>query len=314
MKNIFAFDLDGTLLDSSGKIPQSAKDAVKLIHSKGDFAVINTGRHYKATHEIASDINIDYSINLNGGEIFDFNSNLSLWRKRYSYDESLELLKQAYAHKTPVYIYAEDFIYLWELGPVNENLKDYFVTYFTYTKFKVLEPELRPDDVMSFIEKNNLKINKLIFEYVPKISKNENYEDMFNDLTDSISHISSYYKGIEGYNQVETSPLNTNKYLGMLKLKEILSLPNSSKIVFFGDNYNDIQALEESDFSYVMSDAPDEVKEYANKVTKINDQDGILFGVEDFYNNIEKKLSTSKKPTSKKEKEKVKKEKRKLKK
>ena len=58
------------------------------------------------------------------------------------------------------------------------------------------------------------------------------------------------------------------------------------KIIAFGDNYNDIDMLKESDISIAMASSPDDVKNIANFVTKGPLEDGILYAIKTYLERL----------------------------
>ena len=50
-------------------------------------------------------------------------------------------------------------------------------------------------------------------------------------------------------------------------------------MVAFGDHYNDVEMLETAGMSFLMGNAPEELKQRFHNVTDSNDEDGIYHGL-----------------------------------
>ena len=68
MKKLFAFDIDGTLLDhSTYTVPSSALEAIKKLRKNGHIVGIATGRNRSQTMNVINPKDFDFIILLNGG-------------------------------------------------------------------------------------------------------------------------------------------------------------------------------------------------------------------------------------------------------
>jgi len=72
-----------------------------------------------------------------------------------------------------------------------------------------------------------------------------------------------------------------NKGVGVKALQEILGVTDEETLVC-GDYYNDIPMLENAKNVFVVSGAPDDVKKYATKVIKSNDEYGVTEAIKEY--------------------------------
>ena len=70
----------------------------------------------------------------------------------------------------------------------------------------------------------------------------------------------------------------------MLVCDENGSIDRESTVAF-GDGENDISMLQSAGYSIVMGNASDKVKEYADFITKSNNEDGVAYVIEKIINN-----------------------------
>src|SRR5207247_1426164 len=65
-------DLDGTLLNDKGKVPEENRYAIREVEQKGVKVLVSTGRPFATCHEIAKSLELSsYLITVNGSEIYD---------------------------------------------------------------------------------------------------------------------------------------------------------------------------------------------------------------------------------------------------
>ena len=65
-----------------------------------------------------------------------------------------------------------------------------------------------------------------------------------------------------------------NKGVGLKNLMEHLHL-NKDEVMYYGDNYNDVEAMSMIDHAIAMGNAVDDIKKIAEYVTDSCDSDGI---------------------------------------
>ena len=71
----------------------------------------------------------------------------------------------------------------------------------------------------------------------------------------------------------------------MRKIMEFLEV-SPDECLALGDNYNDIEMLDQSDISIVMGEANLEVQKHADYVTKSPLEDGIMYALKKFVRSI----------------------------
>jgi hydroxymethylpyrimidine pyrophosphatase-like HAD family hydrolase len=66
---LFCFDMDGTLMTSKNTLSDKHKEAIKIIHDKGDRVILTTGRHKMDALEVAEEANIHLIVSSNGTSV-----------------------------------------------------------------------------------------------------------------------------------------------------------------------------------------------------------------------------------------------------
>ena len=74
---LIALDMDGTLLNENGEIPEENRKAIKEAHDNGLHVVLSTGRSIATCNDHAKSLLLkSYLVTVNGSEIWDTNGNL----------------------------------------------------------------------------------------------------------------------------------------------------------------------------------------------------------------------------------------------
>ena len=82
------------------------------------------------------------------------------------------------------------------------------------------------------------------------------------------------------------TPSFVSKYILLLEFISNLEKLTKNELVAFGDGQNDIPMFETVGYSVVMGNATDDVKKYADYVTKSNNEDGVVYAIENFIKKI----------------------------
>jgi len=74
---LIALDMDGTLLNENGEIPDENRAAIKEAHENGIHVVLSTGRSIATCRDQAKSLLLkSYLVTVNGSEIWDYQGNL----------------------------------------------------------------------------------------------------------------------------------------------------------------------------------------------------------------------------------------------
>ena len=256
--SIIALDLDGTLLNSQRVITPSTLDLLLQLQAVGKKIVISTGRPIFGATKVAELLQLEkfggYVMAYNGGVVQDWKT------KEIIYSNVLQPEAIAAAYQ-----YAKDAGFA-------------LVCY--HDEFLVSEHEMNP--YMEF----SLKRNGLTFKKVVNFLKEVTYPiskcmiigepDSLHQLEERIldTHPTSFtvYRSEPFF--LEVVPENINKATGLSVLLRHLNLPQS-RLIAFGDSYNDIPMIRFAGIGIAMGNAPQEVKDAADLVALTNDEEGV---------------------------------------
>lgn len=112
MKSVFAFDMDGTILNSQGHINHETIKALEEAKAKGHIVILCSGRPYFDMIKIAEEAKIfDYMICNNGSYFYDLNKNTFHISKEVDKKVAQEILELGQEHETLFALHTEKGVY-----------------------------------------------------------------------------------------------------------------------------------------------------------------------------------------------------------
>lgn len=267
-------DLDGTLLDNEHKISEQSLDVFARLAEKNILRVVATGRSMLAVNKVlAKDFPIDYCIFSTGGGILDWQQN--------------EIIKQYDLDKKAVRNISEFLIDLDLDFMLHLSIPDNHKYYFNKSTKTILNKDFEArcelyDGYINPFDLNNLPDTAAQFLVVSENEKDFELHKKISDelldytvilTTSPIDKVSSW---------IEIFPKAVSKgQAGKFLIKELgIKKENTMAI---GNDFNDEALLEWAETSFVVENAPQELK--AKYITvPSNEDDGFWHSVEAWLN------------------------------
>ena len=259
-------DLDGTLLPAQGEASKRDIDTLKKLKEKKIVRVIATGRNlYSALSVLADDFPIDYLIFASGAGIFD-------WKKR-------ELIFSQHLDSDSVFKISSELIKLkvdfMILNPIPNNHQ------FAYYRSGNSNPDF--DRRLSLYKPFATPIGcseETKREACQLLVILSNCVSGFNKLKAELENVKIIratspldYESI----WMEIFPLHISKAYGAEWLCKHLKIDSNCSMVI-GNDYNDLDLLEWGKYSYVVANAPRELKD-TYQVSKSVDESGFSYAI-----------------------------------
>lgn len=260
---LVATDLDGTFLKSDKSVSAKNLEALNMLSEKGVTRVIATGRNLQKTREvISSGVPFDYIVFSSGAGVFDCNDEKLVYHQNM--DENL-------TNQLTDYLVRSDLnFYLFRAVPENFRC--------LYNRGSVPCQEFE----------NYLRSHHLYSEPLPKGFKIHSESCQFlvvfpNELSRFLNfkqEIESYFEGVKVVRT--SSPMETG-YIWMEIFHESVSKGNGVKFICdllnigyeytvgIGNDFNDLDLLEFTKYSYVVENSPDELKNRFLKTSSNNE-------------------------------------------
>ena len=262
-------DMDGTLLNSKDIISEENEAALKKLQQMGLEVIIASGRVDLLMKPFIKQLDLKgHIICCNGGLIKNIETEEILYSKVMDKDTVREIIVYSLENNINYLIYTNDVVYSSKNNPKAEK----------YEKLnKSLSKDLQipityMDDIM-IKNIDNIDIFKILFvcdnhEIVQAAQKHLS-------KSDKLTAVSS----VRGLLDIMAS--DTSKGNGLKILSEKLDV-DLSKVIAFGDNYNDIEMFQCVGMPIAMGNAEKDVKLQAKYVTKSNDEDGIAYAINNY--------------------------------
>lgn len=259
---VFAFDLDGTLVNSDKKILESTKKSIKKLIDNGAHVVLASGRIYEGIYHLAKELELDkyggYICSYNGGLVCDVSTGKIIFDRKLSREKTLEIHKFLKDNNLTHIMYYDGLILTTD--EINEYIRN-------EEKCNSI-PSKKVESFDSYIKDG---VNKLLGTDDPKKIKEmeEKVKEHFSDI--EVYTSAPYF--------LEILPKGIYKSESLKMILKSLNL-NKNDLISFGDGNNDIAMLDASGIAIVMDNASDNVKKHASYITHSCDEDGISFALD----------------------------------
>lgn len=248
---IVFFDIDGTLLNKAGRIPDSAREAIRKLQASGIHVALATGRAPSHMASVAKELNIDSFVCLTGS--------YAVFRGSVIHDRPLspstveQVMSLASENDDAlVYLGREEVFGSHEAHP---HVKETFANWLHQEV-----PERLPPGPPQF------PVYQLLL-YCPE-DRVPLYEERFPELSLIRWHPLS----------LDIIPRGASKAAGVKALLAHLGIA-PEEAVAFGDALNDREMLSYVGMGVAMGNAHEGLKPYARFITRHIDDDGILHGL-----------------------------------
>lgn len=244
-------DLDGTLLQSDHSISPRDTETLEMLGKLGVCRVAATGRNlFKVRQVLFENSPFDYVILSSGAGIIDWKSQKLIRALSIPADETGKIIHFLIGHQ-------QNFKVSREL-PDNHN----FAWWESYDcpelKRYVAHHRLLGDGVV--IDPENPFISSQILMFFPKTSDRfEFYKKKILKAFPSLSIIRTTSPIDSSYTWMEIFPKGVSKALGIEKICSITGIARENTLSI-GNDYNDLEMLEYTQHSYVVDNAPEELK------------------------------------------------------
>lgn len=269
IKHLFS-DLDGTLLNNNnGELSDYTK---KIIGECNIPLTLVSARSPQKMESILNDLGVGgIHIAFNGAMVFKKeNTKFTILNKEILNRELARKLVLDIRSKFPkvgISLYDDEN---WNVDVIN----------------KVIEREKK----VVKVNYNLVNFNQYFNENLKEVYKVSIIEDDIEVFKKLVNYVEVNYsdekitiqKSLSGY--LEITHVNAKKSLGIEYVMKLKNIDRESTVAF-GDGENDISMLQSAGYSIVMGNASDKVKEYADFITKSNNEDGVAYVIEKIINN-----------------------------
>ncbi|WP_404330783.1 HAD family hydrolase [Mesobacillus maritimus] len=268
MQKVIFIDVDGTLINDYGVVPESAKHAVRKARENGHLVFLCTGRSKAELFPEILEVGFDGVIGAAGGYV-EIDQEV-LFHERVKKEDVQHLVEFFNKHGIDFYLESNGGLFAggnckMRIRSIIENL----LTEKPEAKEEI-EKGLQPfHDIL--IEDEDLireDINKISFlgSDLPYETIRKEFESTFTVIPSTVSFF--------GNNSGELSIPGIHKATAIAKLLQHLKIRKEDTFAY-GDGLNDLEMLEFVQHGIAMGNAKEVVKEAADDITNSHDEDGI---------------------------------------
>ncbi len=250
MIKIFFSDIDGTILNDYGEIPQCNKKALEKLQNEGLVSVLATGRNFMSAHRVIEreKIKVDYLIFSTGMGI----QNIQTDELMDTFDIPVDIANSLIDRIKTLGV--NFFVHF----PLPINHRSYYHKVYEHSDFNFrlfyYEEFTKP-----LPPKVTHPISQIIIIMQPDYElANQVYKEIKYDFPE-LSYI--YTSSPNNYNDIwlEIFPPSVSKGLAVKKLCDYLGL-STEEAAAIGNDFNDESMLDTVGHPYIVANAPDELK------------------------------------------------------
>ncbi len=261
-KKVIFLDIDGTLTDFSGKIPESAKKALVLAKQAGHHLVVCTGRsRYQISEEVRS---LPFDGMVGGAGAFVIADQKELFHHYIKPEPRKRLI--SYLEENKFFYNIQTDIGMLINSRCKKQLNKVYreIMGLTEKQCADLEGKVMVREDLENYERSEKVVYQMAPFTVVQVQK---------DLAPDFSVTAMSFKHT-GQSSGEIGIAGINKATGMQAYLSHIGQTKEDAIAF-GDSANDVEMLEFAGYGVAMGNAIDPLKEQADFVTESVDSDGI---------------------------------------
>lgn len=270
MIKLAAFDLDGTLLNSNREVSKKDMETLYYLGAQNIIRVAATGRNlYSLKKVMKPDFPVDYVVFSSGAGLVDWESNVILFKHHLIKSEIQQVSNVFKQHQLSYTIHREipftHYMYLKKQNGINCDLHDYTGFYKEYLS-----------------DLNEAELPEIATQMIGLLNHDrDRYEVIRSELihlkvvltTSPINHSSLW---VEVFNN-QVSKANGVDWI--CKMKNI----DRTKTFGIGNDFNDIDLLDFTQFSYLVSNGADGLKS-KYRLTLSNNESGFSEAINQLLN------------------------------
>lgn len=259
---LYISDLDGTLLDTKGRVSNYSKEQLNKLIDEGVNFSIATARTPATVVDLLEGVNINLPVVvMNGASIYDIKNNKYLdinYIKETAVERMLAILAGE-GQNAFIYCIQEDHIYTYYSNLENKAQEVFYKERENNSRKTFMRGE----------KPNNMPV--VYFVLIDTESTIRAFHEKIKDI-DGIKGIAYKDVYLEDTYYLEIYHEEVSKAHAIKKIKGVCGF---DKVVCFGDNLNDIPMFKISNECYAVENAKKELKQMATGVIGSNDEDGV---------------------------------------
>jgi Cof subfamily protein (haloacid dehalogenase superfamily) len=260
-------DLDGTLLDSRGRLSEANVQALKKLMARGAQVFLATGRSDLFVKEFVHRLDLTTPvISCNGGLIRNIDNGEVLFRKVIGAAQAALLTDFCLKNQYDTLAYTTEHVYFLsgsqKIGAYHRYNSEVAAAFQVPLREVHHQNDLPLPDVIKFLISG---INPQIAARIQGELPGEHSLSMVQSMPNVLD--------------IMAAGITKGNALWFLADNQLIEL---SRTVVFGDNHNDISMLELAGLAITVANAEPEVKSVARFIAPSNDESGVAYAIEKY--------------------------------
>ncbi len=283
MIKLLALDLDGTLLDSRGQIPESNRAAIRAAEGAGVLVTIATGRRFRDARPVGLELELNAPLVTHNGALLKYAGSLeTVAASLLDRETTREIVRVGKQYGGDALVSADpqgqgSLLYD-RVSDVNIPLQRYLAW----------ATRLHGDDAENAVAHVSDLLDALSDHQVIHISFSGTCDAMGrmvdfleNELADSVTILPTIYPRLD-FTLIDILPPGTTKGTGLETLARSLAI-SPDEVMVIGDNFNDLGMLEFAGTPVVMGNADPSLLERPEFYKTVsNDESGVARAIDRF--------------------------------
>ncbi|MDR0649205.1 MAG: Cof-type HAD-IIB family hydrolase [Synergistaceae bacterium] len=257
---LIATDLDGTLLDSTGRIPERNLRALREAMARGVAATICTGRMLRSARQFAEQIGINIPLVCYNGAMLAQPDGHPAWSLTLDMGLAKELLAMCLERRVHVQSYVGDDLYVRDAdAAVFRDYVKYFGVSGSVVGDDIFNPPASPTKLLAMAETEE-----------GAIALEGDLKERFGDAIYVTRSLGTF---------VEMLNPEVNKANALRRLADDLGVAMND-VMAIGDGENDIEMIKSAGVGVAMENGADKIKSVADCIAPTNDENGVAWAIE----------------------------------
>jgi 5-amino-6-(5-phospho-D-ribitylamino)uracil phosphatase len=283
MIKLLALDLDGTLLNSRGLVPEANKQAIRRAEESGVLVTIATGRRFRDARPIGIELELNAPMLTHNGALIKYAQNLetvavSLVKK----ETGGEIIRVGKAYGGDALVSTDPH---GKGTLLYDTVSDDNIPLQRYIRWSTT---LHGDEAGHSVRHVPDLIDEVFSLEVIHVSFSGGCRPMADlactlraELGDTVTLLTTVYPRMD-FTLIDILPPDASKGVGVEKLASINGLVRD-EVMVMGDNFNDLEMLEFAGTAVVMGNADPKLLERGEFYTTVsNDENGVAAAIDKY--------------------------------
>ncbi|MDQ0198098.1 Cof-type HAD-IIB family hydrolase [Neobacillus ginsengisoli] len=268
---LLALNIDGTLIQSNGKIHKSTKEAVEYVQQKGIYVTLVTSRSFPSARKVARALKIKEPIITHQGAFISSAHEKPIYVKRINEDITYDTIR--FLEALPC-----------QIRLVHENFS--LANKFKHGSNLLAKTVFTSGDPVFYSQQFVPILSEYLHDQPATPPKIEVYFEEKKDLEDAKKALGRMYREIEVIEldrlRLDIVPGGVSKLNGLTYLGNQLGI-HRKEMVVIGDGIDDIPLIEAVGLGVAMWNASYEVKRAADWITRSENENGVAYMVKEHF-------------------------------